>query len=62
MARWMLLGVIGVLLAACASDARERTCRVFSPAQIETPSSGGGRSDGQNDGGANGGMPSQRCD
>jgi hypothetical protein len=60
----MLLGIVGVLLGGCAGDphtAREKACRVFSPAQIETPSSqGSGSIDGQS--GANGGMPSQRCD
>ena len=62
MTRWMLLGVVAVLLAGCAGDAREKACRVFSPAQIETPSSQGAeRMDGQG-GGANGGMPNQRCD
>lgn len=63
MTRWMLLGVVGVLLAGCAGDAREKACRVFSPAQIETPSSQGAERMGDQSGsGANGGMPSQRCD
>lgn len=63
MARWMLLGFVGMLLLGCASDTREKACRVFSPAQIETPSShGADRMDGQVGSGADGGMPSQRCD
>ena len=63
MAKWMLMGVFGVLLAGCASDAREKACEVFSPAQIETPSSQGAeRVDGPTAGSADGGMPSQRCD
>ena len=31
------LGVVGMLLAGCAGAGREAACEVFSPAQIETP-------------------------
>ena len=31
------LSVIGMLLAGCAGAGREVACEVFSPAQIETP-------------------------
>ena len=62
MARWMLLGVVAVLLLGCADQARERTCRMFSPAQIETPSTQeGSRIDGQSGSLPDGGMPDQRC-
>ena len=37
MSKLAVLGVMCMLLAGCASSGRESVCEVFSPAQIETP-------------------------
>lgn len=62
MGRFLVLGVIGWLLVGCADQVRDTTCRVFSPAQIETPSSQDDqRIDGQSGSGPDGGVRGQRC-
>ncbi|MGG5871196.1 hypothetical protein [Pseudomonas peli] len=62
MGRFVVLGVIGLLLVGCADHVREEACKVFSPAQIETPSNQDDqRIDSQSGSGADGGMPDQRC-
>lgn len=62
MSKWLWLSVVGLLLSGCADNARQRACRVFSPAQIETPSTQEDpRIDGQSGSLPDGGMPDQRC-
>lgn len=50
------------MLVGCADHVREEACKVFSPAQIETPNNQSDqRIDSQSGSGADGGMPDQRC-
>ncbi|MCW1935580.1 MULTISPECIES: hypothetical protein [Pseudomonas] len=55
------LGVIGMLLAGCAGGGREAACEVFSPAQIETPTTQDDQRVEQNSGEPTGPAPEQRC-
>lgn len=55
------LGVIGMLLAGCAGGGREAACEVFSPAQIETPTTQDDQRVEQNSGEPTGSAPEQRC-
>ncbi|MDR8013175.1 hypothetical protein ACMHYQ_11285 [Ectopseudomonas guguanensis] len=55
------LGIIGVLLAGCAGGGRETACEVFSPAQIETPTTQDDQRVEQNSGQPAGSPPEQRC-
>lgn len=62
MGRFVVLGVIGLLLAGCAGNVREKACQVLSPASIETPTSQDDqRIDSQSGSEPDGGMPDQRC-
>jgi hypothetical protein len=57
MVKLAALGIIGIFLAGCAGG-REQTCEVFSPAQIDLPST---RIEGQSSGDPTGTVPEQRC-
>ncbi|KFJ92296.1 MULTISPECIES: hypothetical protein [Pseudomonadaceae] len=55
------LGVVGMLLAGCAGAGREAACEVFSPAQIETPTTQDDQRVEQSSGQPTGAAPEQRC-
>ena len=55
------LGVVGMLLAGCAGAGREAACEVFSPAQIETPTTKDDQRVEQSSGQPTGAAPEQRC-
>lgn len=55
------LGVIGILLAGCAGGGRETACEVFSPAQIETPTTQDDQRIEENSGRPIGPAAEQRC-
>jgi hypothetical protein len=55
------LSVIGMLLAGCAGGGRETACEVFSPAQIETPTTQDDQRVEENTGQLTGPVPEQRC-
>ncbi|MGG2395408.1 hypothetical protein ACJRW5_00465 [Pseudomonas sp. SH1-B] len=55
------LGVIGILLAGCAGGGRESACEVFSPAQIETPTTQNDQQIEENSGRPTGPAVEQRC-
>ena len=55
------LSVIGMLLAGCAGGGREAACEVFSPVQIETPTTQDDQRVEQSSGQPTGSAPEQRC-
>ena len=55
------LSVIGMLLAGCAGGGREAACEVFSPAQIETPTTQDDQRVAESTGQPTGPAPEQRC-
>ena len=55
------LGVIGILLAGCAGGGRETACEVFSPAQIETPTTQDDQRIEENSSRPTGPAAEQRC-
>ena len=55
------LGVMVMLLAGCASAGREAACEVFSPAQIETPTTQDDQRVDESTGQPTGPVPEQRC-
>ncbi|MDH0703419.1 hypothetical protein N5D41_18205 [Pseudomonas toyotomiensis] len=55
------LSVIGMLLAGCAGAGRESACEVFSPAQIETPTTQDDQRVEESTGQPTGPAPAQRC-
>lgn len=55
------LGVVGMLLAGCAGAGREAACEVFSPAQIETPTTQDDQRVEQSSDQPTGAAPEQRC-
>ena len=61
MDKFAVLGFIGLALAGCAGG-REAACEVFSPAQIELPTTQDDQRIEQQSGGDTTGMePEQRC-
>ncbi|ARS47302.1 MULTISPECIES: hypothetical protein [Pseudomonadaceae] len=61
MEKWVALAVMGVLLAGCASGGREAACEVFSPAQIDTPTTQDDQRVEQSSGEPTGPAAEQRC-
>ena len=55
------LSVIGMLLAGCAGAGRESACEVFSPAQIETPTTQDDQRVEESTGQPTGPAPERRC-
>ena len=55
------LSVIGMLLAGFAGAGMESSCEVFSPAQIETPTTQDDQRVEQSSGQPTGAAPEQRC-
>ena len=60
MVKLAVLGIIGIFLAGCAGG-REQACAVFSPAQIELPTTQDDQRIEENIGEPSGGVPQQRC-
>ncbi|MBZ9663817.1 hypothetical protein H3221_003525 [Pseudomonas sp. LMG 31766] len=61
MGKLAVLSVMGMLLAGCAGGGREAACEVFSPAQIETPTTQDDQRVEQSSGQPTGSAPEQRC-
>ncbi len=61
MGKLAVLSVMGMLLAGCAGGGREAACEVFSPAQIETPTTQDDQRVEQSSGQPTGSTPEQRC-
>ena len=55
-----LLSVIGLFLVGCAGG-REEACQVFSPAQIDLPTTQDEQRVEENSGEITGAVPEQRC-
>ena len=61
MVKLAALGIIGIFLAGCAGG-REQACEVFSPAQIDLPTTQDDRRiEGQSSGDPTGTVPEQHC-
>ncbi|HEY1029240.1 MAG TPA: hypothetical protein VGE28_16630 [Pseudomonas sp.] len=56
-----VFSIMGMLLVGCAGGGREAACEVFSPAQIETPTTQDDQRVEQSTGQPTGSVPEQRC-
>lgn len=61
MGKLAVLSVMGIVLAGCAGGGREVACEVFSPAQIDTPTTQDDQRVEQSSGQPTGATPEQRC-
>lgn len=60
MGKFAVLSIIGFFLAGCAGG-REEACEIFSPAQIDLPTTQDEQRVEENSGSPTGAVPEQRC-